>query len=259
MFPEITEFKGFVLHSWGVFVALGFLTGFELSVREARRNGLDVRVIRNLFAWSMAASIVGSRGLFVFLHPEFFGNHPLEILQIWKGGMVFSGGLVAGLAVGFIYMRQAGLNVWRVADIVAPGIALGDAIGRIGCLCAGCCYGKPTDLPWAIVFDHPGSLAPQGIPIHPTQIYTSVTSFLTFLVLWAFRKHKKWDGQVICLFLILHGSARMVLESLRGDFRGEALYGLMTTTRLVTLLLTAAGVMIWIRLQQRASASENAR
>ena len=259
MFPEIVAFKGFVLHSWGVFVALGFLVGLELSVREARREGLDVRTTRNLFAFAMVAAIVGSRALFIFLYTRFFRNHPLEILQIWKGGMVFSGGLVAALVAGFIYMRRAKLNAWQVADIVAPGIALGDAIGRIGCLCAGCCYGKPTDLPWAIVFDHPDSLAPQGIPLHPTQIYTSVTSFLTFLALWSFRKRKKWHGQVICLFLILHGAVRMVMESLRDDFRGQALYGLMTTTQLVTILLMAAGVLVWIHFQRAASASEDMR
>ncbi|MBI4775696.1 MAG: prolipoprotein diacylglyceryl transferase [Deltaproteobacteria bacterium] len=257
MFPEIAEFKGFVLHSWGVFVALGFLVGFELSVREARRNGLDVRLIRNLYAWSMVAAIVGSRGLFVFLYPDFFASHPFEVLRIWKGGMVFSGGLAAALAVGFIYMRRVRLNEWMVADIVAPGIALGDAIGRIGCLCAGCCYGKPTELPWAIVFDHPGSMAPQGIPLHPTQIYTSVTSFITFVVLWVFSKQKKWDAQVICLFLILHGAVRMVLESFRDDFRGEMFYGLMTTTRLVTLGLMAAGVLVWVRFRRRAQARDD--
>ncbi len=246
MFPELISFGRFAIHTYGVLVATGFLAGVALSVREARRVGLDGQKMLDLCFYLVISAILGSRLLYVLMNLRAYLDAPLDIFKIWEGGLVFSGGLVGALIVGFLLVLRWKMNPWQTADLVAPGIAIGQAIGRIGCFFAGCCYGKPTDAFCAVTFNNPDTLAPRGIPLHPTQLYSSASLFLIFLVLWLFRKHKTRHGQVICLYIFLHSTARLIIERFRGDFRGEVLHGALTVTQLVSICLMVISVGLWL-------------
>ncbi|MDY7036504.1 MAG: prolipoprotein diacylglyceryl transferase, partial [Thermodesulfobacteriota bacterium] len=174
-------------------------------------------------------------------------DHPLDILKIWQGGLVFSGGLIAvALAMGWYFMRHD-LPFWKMADLWAPAVAIGQGIGRIGCFMAGCCFGKPTDMKWGVVFTHPHSLAPLSVPLHPTQLYASFSGLIIFLVLLILQARKKFQGQVFLWFLILHSTGRLLVERFRGDYRGLVPGTEMSITQLVSLLiLTGSVIMLFI-------------
>jgi phosphatidylglycerol:prolipoprotein diacylglycerol transferase len=169
--------------------------------------------------------------------------HPVDIIKIWEGGLVFSGGLVAVVLVMIWYLRRHRLSFRPMGDLCAPGIAIGQAIGRLGCFMAGCCYGRPTDLPWAVTFTHPQSLAPLNTPLHPTQLYSAFSGFIIFLVLMFLNAKKQFQGQVFIWFLILHSTARLFMERFRGDERGLIAGTEMSTTQLLTLLVLLGAVV----------------
>ena len=254
MYPDLIRFNGFAIHTYGVLVASGFLAGVAFSIREARLSGIAKQQILDLCFYLLLAAIIGSRLFYVILYLDEYLEAPLAIFQIWKGGLVFSGGLVGALITGLILAKKWKMDVWQAADVMAPGIALGQAIGRIGCFFAGCCYGRPTDAFCAVTFTHADSLAPLFVPIHPTQLYSSAGLFLIFFLLWGFRNHKKWHGQVMCLYVFLHSSARLALEQFRGDPRGELFMGALTATQLVAISLMTTSVIVWMYLQRKHSA-----
>ena len=152
------------------------------------------------------ASLLGARLLYVLIEYKYFIDNPLEAFKIWKGGLVFYGGMIAAMAAGLIYIRKHDMPLWRVGDIVAPSLAIGQAIGRWGCFFAGCCYGVKTDVPWAITFTNPKSLAPLDIPLHPTQIYLSLNALVIFGILMWLLKRKSFDGQVLWTYGILRNN-----------------------------------------------------
>ena len=143
--------------------------------------------------------------------------------------------------------------MWKVADMWAPAASIGQGIGRIGCFMAGCCYGKPIDLTWGVVFTHPHCLAPTNISLHPTQIYSSLSGFVIFVVLVLLHSRKKFEGQVVLWFLILHSTARLGIERFRGDYRGMIPGTEMTTTQLVATLILIASVIILVFLKSKKS------
>ncbi|MBI5190118.1 MAG: prolipoprotein diacylglyceryl transferase [Nitrospirae bacterium] len=217
MHPVLFKLGPLTIHTYGVLVAAAFLAAIFLASREATRKGIDPERIMDLGLYVLAAAIVGSRLFEVAVNYEYYLSNPADIFKIWKGGLVFYGGFIGAVATGIWFLRKHGLPVWKVGDIAAPCIALGQSIGRIGCLEAGCCYGKPTDLPWAITFTNPDTLAVMGVPVHPTQVYESLGTFLLFLALFAYRKRIAFDGQLFWLYVLAYSVLRFCLEFLRGD------------------------------------------
>jgi phosphatidylglycerol:prolipoprotein diacylglycerol transferase len=201
-------------------------------------------------------ALVGARTLFILVNLEYFLKNPLEIPQIWNGGLVFYGGLIGGSLTFIVIARLRKLNLWRLADTVAPGIALGHAFGRIGCFYAGSCYGKPTDLPWAVTFNDPRSLAAGvlGTPVHPTQLYSSFGLLVLMVVLLGIRSRARFPGQVIASYGILYGIMRFGMEFLRGDPRGSvSLLGTtLSTSQVVSLVLVPLSMAVYIILSRRA-------
>ncbi len=197
------------------------------------------------------AAIIGSRLMYVLMNISHYLERPADIFKIWQGGLVFSGGIICVvLAVGW-YARRHRLSMWKVADMWAPAAAMGQGIGRIGCFMAGCCYGKPTDLKWGVVFTHPHSLAPTNISLHPTQIYSSLSGFVIFVVLILLHSKKNFDGQVLLWFLILHSTSRLAIERFRGDYRGMIPGTEMSTTQFVATLILIASVVILMVLKSK--------
>jgi len=199
------------------------------------------------------AAIIGSRLMYVLMNLSHYLERPADIFKVWQGGLVFSGGIICVvLAVGW-YAKRHRLSMWKVADLWAPAAAMGQGIGRIGCFMAGCCYGKPTDLKWGVVFTHPHSLAPTNISLHPTQIYSSLSGFAIFVVLILLHSRKKFGGQVVLWFLILHSTSRLAIERFRGDYRGMIPGTEMTTTQFVATLILIASVVTLIILKPKKS------
>jgi len=250
MHPILLQIGPFTIYSYGFFIAAAILLALAVAIQQADKKGLDARLGPDLGFYLILSAIVGARILYVLIKPEHFWEHPLQIIMFWKGGLVFLGGAVAAVATGAYYLRRKNQPFWPWADAFAPGIALGQGVGRIGCLMAGCCYGKETQLPWAITFTNPLSLAPLHIPLHPTQIYHSLAGFFTFFLLLVSKRWLKGAGQLFGLFLAGYGSLRFLIEFYRGDFRGYL--GVFSITQWMALAALAAGVLI-IFLRRRSA------
>jgi phosphatidylglycerol:prolipoprotein diacylglycerol transferase len=243
MFPVLFNIGPLTIHTYGVFVAMGFFAGLGVTMRLARTEGVAPGLIMDMSFVILVAAIVGSRLLYVLINLSFYLENPINAFKLWEGGLVFSGGLAASGLMMAWYIHRHDLSWWKTGDIWAPGIAVGQAIGRIGCLMAGCCYGKPAnDLPWAITFTDPLCLAPTGIALHPTQIYSMISGFVIFLILLIIFFKRKFYGQVLIWFVILHSTARILIERFRGDYRGAVFNSSISLTQLVTLILLSAAV-----------------
>jgi len=252
MFPELFSIGPFTLHTYGLLVAVGFFAALLVTRWVGRREGFSPQQTMDMGFLIIVAAVVGSRLLFVLINPGYFLQHPLDTVKIWQGGLVFSGGLVAGVAVIFWYARRHDFSMLHLGDLWSPAIALGQAIGRIGCLMAGCCYGQPTGHFWGITFSDPHALAPLGIPLHPTQLYSALSGFIIFGILMFISARKAFTGQVFLWFLILHSTARLWIERYRWDDRGLVPGTTMTITQLVTLLVLIGAVIALLRIKARS-------
>jgi len=207
-------------------IALAFMAGLWTATLRARRENISAERIGDVVLWLMVGSILGARVVYVttYWHEEFAGQPIFEIFAIWHGGLVYYGGLIGGIAGALAYMLWKKMPIWKTADVLAPSIALGSFFGRMGCLLNGCCYGRQTDLPWAITFTNPLahelSNTPLNVPLHPTQIYDGVLNLALYAFLaWLF-KRKKFDGQIFATYLICYAILRSVVEHYRGDYSG---------------------------------------
>lgn len=246
MYPVLIKIGSFAIYTYGLFVALGFISGVTIAKKEAERLGRDPGPVSDLCFYILLSSIVGARLFFVAVNPEMFIPTPLEIFKIWNGGLVFYGGFIAALIVTFVYLKKKKLPLWETTDILAPGLAAGHVLGRIGCFFAGCCFGKECHLPWAVTFSHPLSLAPLGIPLHPSQLYEVANNLIVFGVLWWFRKRKAYDGQVFWTYLSMYGVTRAFLEIFRGDPRGLFFNGYLSVSQIIGLSLFIIGLSMLI-------------
>jgi phosphatidylglycerol:prolipoprotein diacylglycerol transferase len=173
----------------------------------------------------------------VVVEYKYFWAYPLEIFKFWKGGLVFYGGLILGVLVSLWYLKRHDMPVWKTADLLAPSIAIGQSIGRWGCLFAGCCYGKETDAVFGITFTNPRSLAPLEISLHPTQVYLSLNALFIFIFLMILSKNKVFDGQVLWSYGILYSIGRFLIEYFRGDDRGFPVEQLLSTSQFVGVFI----------------------
>ena len=239
---------GLSVHWYGILVACGFLAGLWTAGKRGARVGILAEKIADLGPWLIVGAIIGARTLYVVSYwREQFAAQPFpEIFMIQHGGLVFYGGLIGAVIASLIFLRWQKLPVWKMADVLAPSIALGYVFGRIGCLMNGCCYGRACDLPWAIHF--PATHATGGNPVQPTQIYDSVLNlgFYVFLA-WLFRR-KKFDGQVFAVYLIGYAVLRSFVEYFRGDYPVHYLGGWATPAQLVSLAIVTGGLLLFFLL-----------
>ena len=256
MYPDLFSIGPLTIHTYGLFVALGFASAIAVTVHLGKTEGVPPQQVMDILFLAIVWAIIGSRVFYVLLNPGYYLAHPLDTVKLWQGGLVFSGGLVAAVIAVAWHLRRHRIPVLRTADLVAPGLALGQGVGRIGCFFAGCCYGRPADLPWAVVFSNPESLAPLHIPLHPTQLYASMSGFLLFAVLLVLRKRKTFEGQVFVWLLILHSTSRLFVERFRGDHRGLIPGTEMSVTQLLTLLVLIGAVVALYVLKSRSSKVE---
>ena len=251
MHPVLFHVGPFALHTYGVFVAMAFLSAIGLALKEARRVGEDADQILDLCFYILIAAIVGSRILYVVIEWPTFVNDPVEIVRIWHGGLIFYGGFFGAVVTALWYVRKKGLPVWKTADIIAPSIAFGQFVGRLGCFSAGCCYGKPSSLPWAVTFTHPESLAPIGIALHPTQLYSSLNGLVIFGLLTGLTRVKRFQGQIFWTYVLLYSVTRSIIEFFRGDDRGILLGGMVSISQFIGVITAAIAVAMIVVLTRR--------
>jgi phosphatidylglycerol---prolipoprotein diacylglyceryl transferase len=216
MLPDILKIGSLTLHSYGLMLALAFLSAIWLMELQAKKHGLDKTLIVDLGVFVMAGSVIGSRLMYVATHWSEYSSNPWQALAVWEGGLTFYGGFILGTLTAAAFCRARKVSFWTIADIAAPGFAMGLGLGRIGCFLNGCCYGKPSSLPWAVHFPANGTTGPiSGCAVHPTQIYEALFGFATFGLLWALRNKKMFPGFSICLFFLLYGLWRFASDYLR--------------------------------------------
>ena len=243
MHPDLFSIGPFTIHTYGLFVAMAFAAALGVTLKIGQTQGVKSPQIMDMGFITILCAIIGSRLGFAFLNLSHYVHHPLDFFKIWEGGLVFSGGIVCVLLVMPWYFKHYKLPFWNMADLWAPGMAIGQAIGRIGCFMAGCCYGQPTDVKWCVVFTHPKSLVPLDVCLHPTQLYSALAGFITFAVLMALTTKKRFEGQVFIWLIILHSTARLFLERFRGDDRGLIPGTEMSITQVITLFLLMGAVV----------------
>ena len=246
-------------------LAIAFLIGLWVVSRQAKRAGLDSGRVTDMAVWVLIAGLLGAKLLLVAVDWRYFARNPRELLSIFQSGGVFYGGLIAGILVAWLYARRYQLPVWRTADVLAPGVIIGQAIGRLGCFSAGCCWGKPTQVPWAVTFTDVFAAravgTPMDTPLHPSQLYESLAAFLIFFFLLWLAPRKRFDGQVTLAYVALYSAVRFTLEFWRGDAeRGTWFGGVISTSQIVAilLLLGAALALRSIRRGQAAPAAPDA-
>jgi phosphatidylglycerol:prolipoprotein diacylglycerol transferase len=246
MCPILFHFGSFRIYAYGFFIAVGFVTAALLAVLKIRKSTSEVSFenIVDLFFYTVLSGWIGSRILFVLVNFDVYRENPTQIFKLWEGGLIFYGGLILAVIVAFWYMKWHRLPIWKLADLISPLIALGLFFGRIGCFFAGCCYGKETSLPWAVVFRNPDSLARLNVPLHPTQLYDAANGLVIFFFLSWMEEKKAFDGQIFCLFVFLYAITRFFIEIFRGDPRGFVFGGLLSTSQAIGIVLAIFSVFM---------------
>lgn len=250
LFPKLISIGNFYLPTYGVLVATGFLAGLWVTTRLGRRSGLNPELITNLTIYVALAGLLGAKILMLLFDLPQYLQDPGQIfsLSFWQAAGVFQGGLVLAIAFAFFYMKRHGLPLLKTSDAFAPGIALGHAIGRLGCFAAGCCWGQACDRAWAVTFHNPDAYAltgvPLEVPLHPTQLYEFGTEAILFGVLYKLYNRPHEPGRIIGIYLIVSSIARFVIEFYRNHEQALP-FGLpLSLTQWIAILVAIGGVAI---------------
>ncbi len=247
VYPELFKLGPLTVYSYGVLLAASYLLGLRLAMTRAKRWGLDANRVLDLGIYIIIAALIGAKLMLLFVDFDQFRRSPWELLALARSGGVFYGGLILAVAVAFWYIARHRMPFWTTCDVFAPGIALGHVTGRLGCFAAGCCYGKPTDVPWAVIFTNPLAAAnvgtPLGIPLHPTQLYEAGAELLILVLLLATeRKGKLFAGRTFWSYMFLYAVSRFIIEIYRGDPRG-AILG-FSTSQFISLVLAPLSLIM---------------
>jgi phosphatidylglycerol:prolipoprotein diacylglycerol transferase len=262
MYPELFRIGNFPINTYGVLLALSFLSALIVAARLAARDGLPRERIYDLGLWMLLAALIGSKVLMLWTEPVYREN-PAQLLSLdfLRSGGVFYGGFLGAVFTGYFLIKRYGLPWWKTADAFAPGIALGQAIGRQGCFAAGCCWGKATTLPWGVQFSEAGHEV-TGVPIdvhlHPTQLYESFAALAIFVFLIWLHRRKKFSGQVILFYGLLYAITRFIIEFFRDDPRGDV-FGItsmtgLSTSQILSLIVGIAAIVMLV-IKWRAAAT----
>lgn len=225
---------------YGILISLGILFGVIFATYRAKQQGLYNDVIIDMVLWVIPIAIIGARAYYVIFSWDYYSKNLDQIFNIRQGGLAIHGGIIFGVLVGYLFCRYKKIKFWKLADIVAPSIILGQAIGRWGNFINQEAYGGPTDLPWGIMIN--------GIKVHPTFLYESLWNFGVFIFLSFYFKNKKYDGHIFILYLILYSVARFVIEGLRTD---SLMFGPLRVAQLISIILIIGALIIGKVLSKR--------
>ncbi len=270
------------VHTYGILVAGGFLVAMSLAARNAERTGLDRDKVMDLSFGILIAAMVGSRVLFIIVNWGDYKNDLAGIFQFWNGGLVFYGGFLGALAFSGWYMRRHQMRFLPYADVLAPTVAIGQALGRLGCFSAGCCWGEACDARYVFAARFPpdslayqsqasnhliAAGAPTTLPIHPTQLYEALGCALLFLFLTWWRSRKRFNGELLALYLMAYAPLRALVETFRGDEERGRVFNFvggwarhawwnLSTSELISIGIFVAGVAVYVTQSRRASSAQ---
>ncbi|HEU4713862.1 MAG TPA: prolipoprotein diacylglyceryl transferase [Pyrinomonadaceae bacterium] len=259
MHPRLVSFDRFVVYSFGLLMVIAVLAALWWVMRAARREGLPSQRVMSLSLWLIGGGLVGAK--------VFKAIRLLLVGEGWSTALIegagdFYGGFLGAIIVALIYFRiHRELPAWRVADLYGPALALGQAIGRIGCLMAGDDYGKPTNVPWAITFTDPEAAkiggAPLGVPLHPVQVYESLACLGLFAFLVWLSRRQRFDGELVLSYALGYAACRFVVEFFRGDVdRGFLFGGLLSTSQTIALVVIVASIILIATRSRRQRSSD---
>ncbi|MFQ5789428.1 MAG: prolipoprotein diacylglyceryl transferase [Acidobacteriota bacterium] len=261
MYPKLIDFGEVslwglsfhpILHTYGLLLALGFLLALKLAAVRGKNQGVDTHLVLDLGLYILISALLGAKLLLLMVDWRHYQHDPLSLL---RSGGVFYGGLVAAVVTALWFFRKHHLAPWHMTDILAPSIAFGHGIGRLGCFSAGCCYGKPTSVAWGITFTDEYAReivgVPLGIPLHPTQLYEAGAEFAIFAVLLFLTPRKRFDGQIFWTYAALYAVARFAIEFFRGDPRGFLFESTLSTSQLISIAVLAAASVALVLLRRR--------
>jgi phosphatidylglycerol:prolipoprotein diacylglycerol transferase len=247
MHPIIFSFGKLTIFSYGLFVALAFFTAITYlskQIKKSKEKILSQDELYSLFIYITVSGIIGARLLFVFSNPQDFVLDPMSVFKLWEGGLTYYGGFISAAIFVLAYVRIKKISILKLGDFFAPALALGHAIGRIGCFFAGCCYGKETNVAWSVVFRDKNSLAALGVHLHPTQLYESFGNFLIFFLLYFYSKKEHKKGFLVSFYFISYAVLRFVVEFFRGDPDRVGQYFGLSVSQILSLILFIIGVSI---------------
>jgi phosphatidylglycerol:prolipoprotein diacylglycerol transferase len=252
MYPLLFELGPLSIYSYGVLLATAYIVGLQFALRRADRAGLSGQRVMDLGIFVIISALVGAKLMLFVVDFEQFTRDPARLMVLLKSGGVFYGGLLLAVPVAWWFIRKHKLPLWTTCDLFAPGIALGHAIGRLGCLMAGCCYGRTTDLPWGITFTNTLAAANVGTPLeialHPTQIYEALAELVVLAILLiGERRWRPFAGRTFWTYLLLYPAARFFIEFYRGDPRGNPI-GIISTSQLLSALIVPLAIVMLLRL-----------
>lgn len=245
------------VRAYGLMLVVAFGAGMIYLQRGARGSSLQPDGVVDLILGLLLVSVLSSRVLYILLNWGSYAGHWQEVFRVWEGGLSFHGGLIGGILwVAWYAWRRRVRFLW-LADLMTPALALGYAFARIGCFLNGCCYGTPTHLPWAIRFQDPPLSGHWTEPSHPVQIYAALANVAIFTILGAVLARKRFDGQLVGLYLILYSAYRFAAEALRKGVTGEVFALGMTQAQWASLLIAALGALLLVFLRGRANTTAN--
>jgi len=250
MKPLLFEIGPVPIRSYGLMIVLGFLFALWLVCSRAKKENVSREIIIDLSFYLLFSAIIGSKILHVLIFWKLYVqeiptllSEPKELFNFMGSGLIFFGGLLAAIPTGIIYLKKKGIYIWKIADIIVPGIPLAHAFGRIGCFFAGCCHGKICETPWAVTFSNSDSLAPQNIPLHPTQLYASALNIGLVIILLLLSPHIKKYGQLFWTYVLLYPICRFIIEMFRNDERGFLFNGFLSTSQFISILLFCSAIV----------------
>lgn len=246
MYPILFKFGSFELFTYGLMMALGVLAGLIVVSLEAKRYGWDADQMTRLVVWVFLMGLLGSRIVYVITRMNEPNIDLVAVAFNLRAGFVYYGGLIASWLYLVWYVRRYKMPFWPVLDTFAYGICIGLAVGRIGCLLGGCCYGTPTTLPWGVIMEQNAALG----HLHPVQAYEFLALITMFVPLWLRRKHKAYEGEIVVWFVGVYAVVRYVLEYVRGDLiRGYLIEDVMTTSQFISIPMLILAVWLHFHLR----------
>jgi phosphatidylglycerol---prolipoprotein diacylglyceryl transferase len=245
--PVLLSIGSFEIRWYGVMIVLAVMAAIGISLMEAKRKGLSQDAIWDIGLWAVIGGIIGARLLHVIDHWDYYFSHPEQLLNF--AGLAVWGAVLGGGAAILIYCLAKRIPFWRIGDTVAPGAIIAQAIGRIGCLINGCCYGDTCELPIAVIYQNPNSYAPQGVPIYPTQEFHLLWNLIGFGVLWLIRKKVKPDGALFLIWLVFFGVGDFAIRYFRGDMT-PFMFGLPESQVVDIAVVTVALVILAVKVVQ---------
>jgi phosphatidylglycerol---prolipoprotein diacylglyceryl transferase len=254
--PDLPLVGSATIYTYGVLLAAAYLVGLKLAMVRARTRGLDQTRVLDLGIYIIISALVGAKLLLLVTDFSTYTSNPRELLALARSGGVFYGGLIVAVVVALWYIRRIGLPLWTTCDVFAPGIALGHVVGRLGCLFAGCCFGRPTDMPWGIIFTDPFANTNVGTPLnvrlHPTQLYEAgAEAVILGLLLATESKGRRFPGRTFWLYMLLYAVSRYIIEIYRGDLGRGTVFDIFSTSQFISVILAPLSIVMLLYLSRR--------